>query len=326
MSLEVLGLVVAGLIFLVVGGEFLVRGASQLAGALGIAPIVIGLTVVAFGTSTPELAVSLDAALSGNADIAVANVVGSNIFNILFILGVSALISPLVIHSQMIKREVPIMIGVSLLIYIFALNGVIGRFEGIVLFAGIIAYTSWLVIEARKNKTENQELKTESDQEYSAKPSGAKGLMVSVGFVVVGLGVVMLGADWLVDGAVQMAKSLGVSDTVIGLTIVAAGTSLPEVVASIMATIKGERDIAVGNVVGSNIYNILAIVGLSSSIVPGGLNVNESLLRMDFPVMLAVAAICYPFFRTGSQLSRKEGVFFLVSYVAYTIVMIQMAK
>lgn len=326
MSLEVLGLVAAGLIFLVVGGEFLVRGASQLAGALGIAPIVIGLTVVAFGTSTPELAVSLDAAFSGNADIAIANVVGSNIFNVLFILGVSALISPLVIHSQMIKREVPIMIGVSFLIYIFALNGVIGRIEGLVLFAGIITYTSWLVIEARKNKNENQELKTESEKEYSEKPSGAKGILASIGFVVVGLGVVMSGADWLVDGAVQMAKSLGVSDTVIGLTIVAAGTSLPEVVASIMATIKGERDIAVGNVVGSNIYNILAIVGLSSAIVPGGLNVNEAMLRLDFPVMLAVAAICYPFFRTGSQLSRKEGAFFLGSYIAYTIIMIQMAK
>lgn len=325
MNIEILGLLISGLVFLVLGGELLVRGASQLASAIGISPIVIGLTVVAFGTSTPELAVSLDAALKGNADIAIANVVGSNIFNVLFILGVSAMISPLIVHSQMIRREIPIMIGVSGLIYLMALNGVVGRFEGLILFLGIIGYTTWLVIEAKKNKKENQEIKAESELEYKEKPSSSKSLISAILFVIVGLAVIMFGAEWLVSGAVQLAKSLGVSDTVIGLTIVAAGTSLPEVVASIMATIKGERDIAVGNVVGSGIYNILAILGLASVVVPSGLNVSESLLKYDFPIMILSALMCFVFFKTGGQLSRREGVFFLLSYVAYTAFIVQMA-
>ncbi len=312
-------LILGGLVALVVGGEWLVRGASKLAAALGVSPMVIGLTVVAFGTSTPELAVSLKAALAGNADIAVANVVGSNIFNVLFILGVSALISPLVIHSQMIKREVPIMIGVSALLWAFSYGGVLSRVEGILLFVGIFAYTFWLVREARLKKKENAELKREFEQEFEDQKLKTRSpLWSSVGWVVAGLGVVMLGADWLVEGAVTLAKSLGVSDTVVGLTIVAAGTSLPEVMASVIATIKGERDIAVGNVVGSNIYNILAILGLSSAIVPDGLNVNASMLGFDYPAMLGVALVCWPIFKTGSRISRAEGVFFLASYVGYT--------
>jgi cation:H+ antiporter len=307
-----------GLVALVVGGEWLVRGASKLASTLGVPSVVIGLTVVAFGTSTPELAVSLKAALGGNADIAVANVVGSNIFNVLFILGVSALISPLVIHSQMIKREVPIMVAASLLLFGFSVGGGISRWEGLVLFALIFVYTAWLVREALKKKKENAEITRELEQEYGNDKISKRPLAVAIALVVAGLGVVMLGADWLVKGAVDLAKTLGVSDTVIGLTIVAAGTSLPEVVASVMATIKGERDIAVGNVVGSNIYNIFAILGLSSAIVPGGLNVNPTMLHFDYPVMVGVALVCWPIFKTGSRISRAEGVFFLLSYVAYT--------
>jgi cation:H+ antiporter len=318
-------MLIGGLTFLVMGGEFLVRGASRLAVTLGIPSVVIGLTVVAFGTSTPELAVSLEAALGGNADISVSNVVGSNIFNTFFILGISALISPLIIHSQMITREVPIMIGTSVLMYLFSLGGNIGRFEGLVLFLGIIAYTSWLVVEALKNKKENRELVKESEQEFGKIKAENPSTLVSILLVVGGLGIVMLGADWLVKAAVTMAKSLGVSDTVIGLTIVAAGTSLPEVVASVMATIKGERDIAVGNVIGSNIYNILAITGLAGAIAPDGLNVNSSLLRVDIPVMIGAAAICWPFFKTGKQLSRLEGGIFLATYVGYTYYLISQA-
>ncbi len=307
-----------GLILLVGGGELLVRGASKLASALGVAPIIIGLTVVAFGTSTPELAVSLRAALSGNADIAVSNVVGSNIFNVLFILGVSALISPLVIHSQMIAREVPIMIGTSILLGIFALGGTISLIEGLLLFIGIVGYTGWLVVEARKKKRENRELELESEKEFLHLKKDKSPLALSLVFVVIGLGLVMFGAEWLVEGAVALAKSFGISDTVVGLTIVAAGTSLPEVVASVMATVKGERDIAVGNVVGSNIYNILAILGISGAVAPSGLSVNPALLSFDIPVMIAVALICWPFFRSGKRLSRFEGSLFLVGYIAYT--------
>ncbi len=326
MNFEIFLLLIGGLVFLVAGGELLVRGASQLAGALGIAPIVIGLTVVAFGTSTPELAVSLNAALSGNADISVSNVVGSNIFNVLFILGISALVSPLVIHSQMIVREVPIMIATSVLFALFAMGGTIQRWEGFVLFAGIIIYTAWLVIEAKKHKRENRELEKESEQEFGKLRTNKKSLGLSVAFIVIGLGVVMVGADWLVESAVSLAKSFGVSDTVIGLTIVAAGTSLPELVASVMATIKGERDIAIGNVVGSNIYNILAILGISGTIVPNGLAVNPSMLAFDIPVMIGVAAICWPFFKSGKRLSRFEGGLFLIAYIAYTGYLIAQAN
>lgn len=310
--------IVGGLLLLIVGGEFLVRGASRLAASLGVPSVIIGLTVVAFGTSTPELAVSFKAALAGSANIAVANVVGSNIFNTLFILGLSALVSPLIIHSQMIRREVPIMIGVSLLLYLLSLGGEISRMEGLLLFAGIVSYTTWLVLEARQNRKEDRPIVDESEKVYGSLKDGRKAVVVAVVLVVGGLAIVMWGADLLVDGAVAMAKNLGVSDTVIGLTIVAAGTSLPEVVASLVATIKGERDIAVGNVVGSNIYNVLAIIGLAGAGSPDGLQVSAGMLNFDIPLMIASAVLCWPFFKTGKRLSRLEGGVFLVGYIAYT--------
>lgn len=320
-----IGYWVGGIAALVVGGDLLVRGASRLAGLLGISPMVIGLTVVAFGTSTPELAVSLEAALKGNANIAIANVVGSNIFNVLFILGVSALIAPLLIHSTMIRREVPIMIAVSGLFWFFCRDLNIVFWEALVLFGLIIAYTAWLVIEARQQKAENAEIQKESEIEYGKlKTQGPNG-WVSTALIIFGLGIVMLGADWLIKGAVQTAQFFGISDTIIGLTIVAAGTSLPEVVASIMATLKGERDIAVGNVIGSNIYNILAIIGLSGLVVPSGIQVDPNILAFDLPVMFGVALLCLPFFKTGKTLSRLEGCTFLALYVGYTVYLIQTA-
>lgn len=319
-------LIVLGLAGLVLGGEALVRGASKLASALGISPMIIGLTVVAFGTSTPELAVSLKAAFSGNADIALSNVVGSNIFNTLFILGVSAILSPLIIHSQMIKKEVPLMILCSVLLFILCLDKEISRIDGILLFLGILGYTTWLIFQARQHRKENQEIAKESEQEYGALRKEKFSFLKSSLFVVAGLGLVMVGADFLVKGAVLLAKGLGVSDTVIGLTIVAAGTSLPELVASVVATMKGERDIAVGNVIGSNIYNILAIVGLSGALSPKSLAVNSTLLHFDIPLMILTAALCWPLFRSDSRLSRKEGIFFLVSYCAYTAYLIKNAS
>jgi cation:H+ antiporter len=267
--------------------------------------------------------VSLGAAFDGNADISIANVVGSNIFNILFILGISALIRPLVIHSQMISREVPIMIVVSILFLLVALDGTISRLEGGFLFLCVLSYTFWLVREALQKKRENAELARESEQEFGALKKTGSSIWTAVLLVVVGLGIVMLGAEWLIEGAILTAKSFGVSDAVVGLTIVAAGTSLPEVVASIMATLKGERDIAIGNVVGSNIYNILAILGLTGLIVPQGLVVSADMLRIDIPIMIVVAMVCWPFFRSGKELSRVEGAIFLIAYVAYTAFLIQ---
>lgn len=316
MDMQTLLLLIAGLLLLIAGGELLVRGASKLAVTLGIPPVIVGLTVVAFGTSTPELAVSIQAAYSGSADLAVANVVGSNIFNILFILGLSALISPLLIHSQMIQREVPFLIGISLLTFVLGLNGQIAPWQGGVLFMVLVGYTAWLVREAMQKRAEDAELLREAE-EVTARVSGKK-VFLSIFFVVIGLGLVMLGADWLVQGASALARGLGVSEAVIGLTIVAAGTSLPEVVASVIATIKGERDIAVGNVIGSNIYNLLAILGLSSLASPAGLNIAPEILRFDIVVMIFVTILCWPFFRSGRMLSRVEGAIFFSGYIAYT--------
>jgi cation:H+ antiporter len=319
MDVSVILFLVLGLAALVAGGELLVRGASALAALLGLSPLVIGLTVVAFGTSAPELAVSVQAGLAGNGDIAVGNVVGSNIFNVLFILGAAALIAPLVVGAQIVRREVPIMIGVSVLLMLLTLDGTIGLLDGILLFALLIVYTAWSVISSRR---ETAAIKAEYAQEYGeAKLSPQRGPLViarDLALIAGGLALLIVGSDWLVGSAVSIAASLGVSSVIIGLTIVAAGTSLPEVVTSIVATLKNERDIAIGNVVGSNIFNIAGILGLSSMISPGGLAVPQAIVTFDMPVMIAVAVATLPIFWTGMTIRRWEGVLFLGYYVAYT--------
>jgi cation:H+ antiporter len=311
---------IAGLGVLIMGAEWLVRGASPLAAKVGISPLVIGLTVVAFGTSSPEMAVSVQSSLAGQADIAVGNVVGSNIFNVLFILGISAVITPLIVQQQLIRLDVPIMIAVSLVTYFMSLDGIIGRFEGMLLFAGIIAYTVFLIIQSRK---ENKAVEDEYAQEYAAKAeTGWKPWAINLGLVGIGLTLLVLGSNWLVDSAISIARWLGLSELIIGLTIVAAGTSMPEVATSITAAIKGERDIAVGNVVGSNIFNILAVLGLSGVVAPSGLPVSAAAEAFDIPVMLAVAVLALPIFFTGKQIARWEGGLFLFYYVAYTAYLI----
>jgi cation:H+ antiporter len=266
-------LFVLGLLLLVIGAEALVRGASQLAARSGVSPLVIGLTVVAYGTSTPELAVSVQSGLSGQADIALGNVVGSNIFNVLFILGVSAMITPLVVAQQLVRLDVPLMIGVSFLLAMLARDGRIDRLDGIALFAGIVAYTFFAIRQSRK---ESRRIKEEYAKEFGAGPSPAGGRVAfHVALIVLGLAALVLGSGWLVNGAVMLAKWWGLSELIIGLTIVAAGTSLPEVATSVIASMRGERDIAVGNVVGSNIFNILAVLGLSSLVAPNGVSVSS---------------------------------------------------
>ncbi len=310
----------AGLGLLILGAEWLVRGASRLAAKVGISPLVIGLTVVAFGTSSPEMAVSVQSSLAGQADIAVGNVVGSNIFNVLFILGVSAIITPLIVQQQLIRLDVPIMIGVSLVTYFMSVDGVIGRFEGFLLFVGIIAYTIFLIIQSRK---ESKAVEDEYAQEFAAKQeTGWKPWVINIGLVVLGLVLLVQGSNWLVDSAISIARWLGLSELIIGLTIVAAGTSMPEVATSITAAIKGERDIAVGNVVGSNIFNILAVLGLSGVVAPSGLPVSAAAEAFDIPVMLAVAIITLPIFFTGKVIARWEGWLFLFFYVAYTVYLV----
>jgi cation:H+ antiporter len=306
-----------GLVALIGGAELLVRGAGRLALALGVSPLVIGLTVVAFGTSSPEIAVSVGATMKGQVDLAVGNVVGSNIFNVLFILGVSALITPLVVAQQLIRQEVPLMIGVSLLLFVFAHDGVVSRPEAGMLFAGMIAYTVFLVRQGRAETS--PDVKAEYDQEFSGRRQGGRGsTVVNVALVVVGLALLVIGSRWLVDGAVAFARHFGVSETVIGLTIVAAGTSLPEVASSVVAAVRGERDIAVGNVIGSNMFNILGCLGLAGLVGTSPLAIASSIIAFDLPMMLAVAVACLPIFLTGATVARWEGGLFLGYYLAYT--------
>ena len=313
---------IGGLIGLVIGAELLVRGASKLALSFGISPLVVGLTIVAFGTSAPEVAVSVGAVLDGNPDIAIGNVVGSNIFNVLFILGVSALIVPLVVNIQLIRQEVPIMIGASLLLLALTLDGNLSVWDGGFLFALLIAYTVFLIVQSRK---ETKAAKDEYALEIKPAEKGSwdSKLPVQIALIIAGLGFLVLGSEWLVNASIIFAKALGVSDLIIGLTIVAAGTSMPEVATSITAAVKGERDIAVGNVVGSNTFNILGCLGLSGLLSGDmGLVMAPSLLAFDIWVMLAVALACLPIFMTGREIARWEGGVFLGYYVAYVAYLI----
>ncbi len=311
---------IPGLIALVLGAELLVRGASKLALSFGISPLVVGLTVVAFGTSSPELAVSVQSAWTGRVDIALGNVVGSNIFNILFILGVSALITPLVVHRQLVRQEVPLLVGVSLLLWALASDGGIGRWDGLVFVVLLAAYTILVIRQSRRDTAADREANGEVpplDETAWDRHWGVQLLLVAAG-----LALLILGSNWLVDAAVTLARQLGMSELVVGLTIVAIGTSLPEVATSVMAAVRGERDIAVGNVIGSCIFNILAVLGVSASIAPGELLVPPSMPAFDLPVMVAVTVACLPIFFTGHLIARWEGGVFLAYYLAYTAYLI----
>jgi cation:H+ antiporter len=312
-------LFVIGGVLLIVGAELLVRGASRLAVRAGISPLVVGLTVVAFGTSSPELAVTVGSAYLGDADVALGNVIGSNIFNVLFILGLSALFAPLVVAQQLVRLDVPLMMGVSVLALILSLDGAVGRWDGLLLFSCVIAYTAFLVRQSRK---ETKGVREEYDEAFGDGRRRGATWVIEVAQVAVGLALLVAGARWLVEAAVATATAMGVSSLVIGLTIVAAGTSLPEVATSVLATLRGERDIAVGNVVGSNIFNILCVLGLGSVVAPAGIPVPPGALTFDFPVMIAVAIATLPIFITGYTIARWEGAVFLAYYVAYTVYLV----
>ena len=312
-----------GLVTLVLGAECLVRGASRLATTFGVSPLVVGLTVVAFGTSAPEIAVSVNAALAGNTDLAVGNVVGSNIFNVLFILGISALISPLVVHAQIIRQEIPILIGSSLLLFAISADDRIDLTESLLLLITLIGYTIFLVIQSRK---ESKEIKAEYEAENTPRSQWDAPIYVQLILIAVGLYLLVQGSEWMVDAAVSFAKMMGVSDIVIGLTIVAAGTSMPEVATSITAALKGERDIAVGNVVGSNTFNILGCLGVTGLVASGGIPVPASIINFDLWVMLAVSFACVPIFLTGREIARWEGGVFILYYAAYIGYLILAAK
>ena len=306
-----LAFLVLGLVLLVAGAEGLVRGASRLASRVGVSALVVGLTVVAFGTSAPELAVSLESSLSGQADIALGNVVGSNIFNILVILGLAALVTPLRVAADLVRIDVPLMIGVSALAIGLGLDGRIGRWEGAVLFACLLAFLLYL-FRARRPA---------DDGDGGEAVAGGGHWAADVAWVAGGLALLVVGAGWLVDSAITIARFLEVSELVIGLTIVAAGTSLPELATSVIASLRGERDIAVGNVVGSNFFNIAAVLGLAAMASPEGVEVSRAALRFDMPVMMAAALACLPVFFIGHVISRWEGGVFVAGYACYAVLL-----
>jgi cation:H+ antiporter len=318
MNIGTIVLLIAGVVLLVLGAEALVRGASRIAAIVGISPLVIGLTIVAYGTSSPELAVSVQSSLGGQADLAVGNVVGSNIFNVLVILGLSSLMSPLPVAQQLIRLDVPIMIGVSLLMLIFGLDGTISRLDGSILFLGGVIYTVFLIYQSRRETDAN--VQDEYLREYKRQDGqSVKAWIINGALVGIGGVLLVVGADWMTDSSIAIARSLGVSELIIGLTLVAAGTSLPELASSIMATFKGERDIAVGNVVGSNIFNVLAVLGITAMLSPTGIQVSRAVLRLNLPFMVAVAIACLPIFVSGNRIARSEGLLFIGYYVAYTV-------
>lgn len=308
---------VLGFIALLVGAEFLVRGASKMAARLGISPLVIGLTVVAFGTSSPELAVSVQGAWSGAAAVSLGNVLGSNVFNILLVLGLSSLVAPLMVARQLVRIEVPLMIVSTLALAFFVRDGVLDRFDGALLFITVVIYTIYAVRSSRAESrlTEDVSGSAESREEDET----AASLPLQILFLVVGFIMLMVGSDWLVQGAVTIATAMGLSERVIALTLVAAGTSLPEIATSVMASVRGERDIAVGNAIGSNLFNLLTVLGFAALVAPEGIAAGAGVLDFDLPVALFVALICWPIFVRSFVISRMDGVLLCGLYLLYMV-------
>lgn len=304
-----------GLVLLVGGAELLVRSASRLAVMIGISPLVVGLTVVAFGTSAPELAITLQSTFNGEADIALGNVIGSNIANVLLVLGLAALIRPLTVAPQIIRLDVPIMIGVSALLLLLSLDQRISRTDGAILVSGVLLYNVFTVWQSRRA---SRSVQAEFAEAYPPARRSWWAAARRIGLLLFGLLLLTVGANLLVDSAVRLATVLGVSELIVGLTVIAVGTSLPEIAASVVASLRGERDIAIGNVVGSCIFNILLVLGLTSLFAPSAINVPPAAIYIDMPVMLATAVACLPIAFHRRAILRWEGALFLGYYAAYT--------
>lgn len=300
----------AGFVLLVVGAGWLIRGAVALASAAGVSPLIIGLTVVAMGTSAPELAVSVQAAWHGQADMAVGNVVGSNVCNVLLILGLSAAVTPLVVAQQLVRRDVPLLIVLSLGVWGLGNQGAVQPVHGMVLLAVLVGHTAWCI---HRSRAESAGVHAEYRAEFG--PVAETWWRTSA-LLLAGLGTLVLGSHWLVEGAVAAARWLAVPETVIALTIVAIGTSMPEVAASVVAAARGQREIAVGNVVGSCLFNLMGVLG-TSSLLAGNLPVPPGLATFDLPVMVACAIACLPIFARDRTIARWQGFVFLAFYAAY---------
>lgn len=309
-------LMVIGLVILGIGGELLVRGAARLARQLGLSPLVVGLTIIAFGTSAPEIAVTMQSAYQGEDDLAIANVVGSCIMNILVVLGVAALARPLRVSRNVIRTDAPAMLFFTALFMLFAVdNQTIDRWEGVLFVAALAVYVLFTYAESRRQPPAIED-EYEQDPRQSGKSRIANSVMVLIGIVAL-----VKGADLIVAGAVGVAEMIGVSTRIIGLTIVALGTSLPELATCVVAARRGQPDIAIGNIIGSNVFNILAVIGITSATFP--LDVSRETLFFDAPVMLAAAVIVIPILRTGRMISRREGVLLLGLYGAYLVLVLR---
>ncbi|KLU01579.1 Inner membrane protein YrbG, predicted calcium/sodium:proton antiporter [Rhodopirellula islandica] len=322
-ALQILG----GVLLLLVGGEWVVRGASRLAIAAKLSPLFVGLTVVSLGTSAPEMAVSFATALRGQADITIGNVVGSNLFNMLMIVGFSALFAPLPVDKQITRFDVPVMIAATIAMMLASWNGIISRWDGIGLILIMIAY---FAISYRLGKLAGEDaipddLELPDPLKEATESLGRRVAVILWQLVLLSAGVAALvfGCELFVDGAVSMARILGVSELVIGLTIVSAGTSLPELVTSVAATIKGERGIAIGNAVGSTTLNIVAVLGITSVIAPSGLNVAPEIMGLDMPLMVIAAMLSWVLYRTGRTIVRWEGMLMIVLYCGYVGYLLQ---
>lgn len=318
MTLSAIWTFIFGLIIITVGAEILLKGASKIASLLNIKPIVIGLTVVSIGTSLPELAVGLTAIGDGAGDIAVGNIAGTNIVNILFILGLSAAIRPMPLKLKSIKTEMFTMVFAAIMLFVLSLDGRLNTWDGILMFAlGII----YLIVIVRTSRNEPQFVQQEFAEEFEASTPNEKAnfKIWSWNFMLLFCGIIatIYGAEKLIDGAVSMAQHFGMSDALIGLTIIAIGTSAPELATTIVGTIKNERDVAIGNLLGSSIINIFIILGIAGFFTPNGINVSEEILWFDLPLAALVALICYPVFRSDQMVSRKEGILFVSLYVLY---------
>ena len=310
---------ILGLAGLIVGAEFFLRAVDRFGLKWGVSPMVMGLTVVAFATGAPELAISLKAAMNDSADLVLGNIIGSNIANILLILGITGLITPLQIKLRIVRIDVPIVIAMSIVLYLLALDGVLSLTDGIVLLLGLLTYSVFTFLQIRKNKVDISELYGHEEVELA---TGTFFYVKNIGLLLAGLALIGLGANWMVSSAVTIAQLLGMSELVVGLTIVSIGTSLPEVATSITAARKGNADIAVANVLGSNLYNIMLTLGLTIVVAPGVLEVSRNALMLDMPFMIAVAVGCIPIFLTGFDLDRKDASLFLFYYAAYLIYLI----
>lgn len=318
MIIHVLQLV-AGIALLLLGGDRLVIGASRLAIIFGISPLVVGLTIVAFGTSSPELAVTVQSILRATPDVGVGNIVGSNIFNFLFILGIAAFLQPLTVAARLIRYEVPVLIMISAGIWLFSLNGRIENSEGLTLVLILGIYLSWLLTRSRQ-KSEEFLPEIMAEVPPPLRRGWTAGLLAGA-LCLLGLGLLAVGSDWTVAGAVRVARALGVSELLIGLTIIACGTSLPELATSVVAAYRRSADIAVGNVVGSNLLNLLAILGPAAAFAPGGLSVHPQLVRFDLPTVVGLSLLGLPILWTGGRVDRVEACLFLALFAGYIAVL-----